>query len=237
MVAMLADVAKSEAQTYDLKFLVDFHTKVYNLVEQIEDNINYNIRYHRNLEDLEYQNDWNDEVERMREKLLSHISKEVENHPVWEWASQLNGIRGDLLGLIVGSIRFWPPKINVTSQDSGRERWAHSVGALLTFCGLNSGKQYHNNSQILKYIRDQVFILIKEGNSYHAPYQKFIEMQRESYKNSTLELDTMDKKIKEQAVYNMCILFMKHIYLVIKNENAEEMSLLCSPEDLVKTGF
>ena len=239
---MLVPVIDKETQTHDLKFLVDLHTKIQNIHDQVVDNIHFNSRCNRDTENLPYQNDWENRFFLMKEKVWEDISIEVENHPVWEWASQLKGIRGDLLGLIVGSIRFTPPKTNITSNDSGRERWAHSIGALLTFCGLNdrnnNQKQYHNNSRVLDHIRDQVFMLIQEGNSYHAPYQKFIQLQREAYKSNYYEPSILEKKIKDQAVYNMQILFMKHIYLVVREsaglEDTEHMSLLCSPWDLIE---
>ena len=231
-----------ELQLYDLKFLVDLNTKFYNILDQIDNNISYNVQCSRNPESMSLQDTWMANTNEIMAKLYYNVDTLIPNHPVWEWASQLRGINGGTLGLIVGAIRFWPPKVNVVSSENSRERWAHSIGALLTFCGLSMNKTYHNNSHILEYITEQVHILTRPGNSYYMPYNKFISLQYSDYKNNSdndIDLDEIDLKIEEQAFYNTCILFMKHVYIAVNEAigndkiKEENISLLMSHNDVL----
>ena len=193
---------------FDLKFLTDTCSKLESILEHIEDNMQFNVEScNRDEDDLNYQYNSHRDIRRVIDDMDCAIMKEFGQHPLQSWIG-IDGFNPVLMGKIAGSIRFSPPKRNTTSNSTGRERWAHSEGALLTFCGLENrnNKNIKANRFLNKYIMAQVIELTAENYSYRELNYKYTTTLEEALPNASAEY------IKSEALRNTAVYFMKEIY-------------------------
>ena len=151
---------------YDLKFLADVQMKVDNIREHVLDNIEFNLRCGRKESDLSSKIVLMDTIDNeLTYKIADEIDTLIQQHPLWkEWGSAFEGVNPVLFGRVVGMIRFAPPKKNVTSNDTGRERWAYSADSLVNYCGFGNGRNYNNT--MFNCMSDLINNLLEHKNSY-----------------------------------------------------------------------
>ena len=155
---------------YDLKFLADVQMKVDNVREHILDNIDFNLRCGRKEEDLRSKTVLRETIDsELTSRISSEIRTLVHQHPLWtDWGKDFEGISPVLFGRVVGMIRFSPPKKNVTSNDTGRERWAYSADSLVNYCGFGNGRNY--NSTMFNCMSDLINDLLEHNNAYSTSF-------------------------------------------------------------------
>jgi hypothetical protein len=202
---------------YKLKWLVDVTEKVNRLIEYVDNNIDYSLSHGQNEDDLKFQLLTKNKFLELNREIGEGISEELEFHPAWPWLNEIPGLDPLLSGKVIGAIRFWPPKNNVANPITGKERYAHSRGAILMFCGLAYSKGKDDNSnpnyKLKKYLYSQVEKFLEVENKY---YDYFIEYRNELEKNSNEA--TSEASSYMSALKSTATLFTIHLWEVVQRE-------------------
>ena len=214
-----------------LQWAVDIFYRIERLIDLIENNLNYNqIRSKDTSLDLSLQNLTKEKLVAVNSELERQIGTEIANHPGWAWLNSIKGIDPMLMGKVVGGIRFWPPEKNITNANTGKERWAHSCGALLMYCGLGVYDKQREvrsmNLRLKKYIFDQTVKFIAQNNSY----AKYYEMKRGTKENVSLSspIDPVQNALDIRALRMTAILFMTHLWYVVQSTIDESNKIFLS---------
>ena len=208
---------QQQIEMYDLKFLTDTCIKLEYIFDHVTDNIDFNLyTCNRAEEELPYQYTCRADITGTIQYIEDSIVNEFAKHPLHEWSLSIGGINPVLMGKIAGSIRFSPPKRNSTSNSTGRERWAHSLNALLTFSGLENrnNKNTKANQSLNRYIISQTEELIVNNNKYKELYEKY-ESSIENFlmrQSDFVSLDVHRVFIRNESLRNTATYFMEEVY-------------------------
>ncbi len=215
-------------EMHDLRWLADTSFKVEKLREYIQGNVEFNKLHGRTENDLSYQMNTISALETIEDNLSDDISDEVTSHPAYQWLVQIDGIDHEYIGKILGSIRFWPPKKNTMNEGTGKSRWAHTRGALLMYCGLgnsvitkypNSSKIRESNEKLNKYIYEQIDSILMAKSHYYTYFQSELSAATFQHINDGYELnDYVNSQLEQRAKKATAILFICHIYEIVKIE-------------------
>src|SRR3989344_6480971 len=173
-------------------------------IRRLNQAINYNSIPIEHKIDIEILKDFfKKDVDALSNKINRELDTLVREHPAWHWLQKVDGINPALMGHILGSVRLWPPDGRKVNEMTGKERWAHSRGALLMYCGMVTGKRndmnFSTTNIIIKdCVFEQVKLFIDKKNGY---YSYFMKQTNDQY-----------------ALKNTVILFLNHIWEVTRKE-------------------
>lgn len=221
------DEMPSYPETHDLRWLADTGFKIEKLREYIQGNVEFNKLHGRTETDLSYQMNTIFSLEEIECDLDEDIANEVMSHPAYPWLSGIKGIDEHYVGKILGSIRFWPPKKNATNEGTGKHRYAHTRGALLTYCGLgnntattknpNSSKMRESNQKLNQYIFKQIDSLLAAKSHYHTYFQAELSASLTQHVDSGYKINEyVNEQLAQRARKATAILFLCHIYETVK---------------------
>ena len=213
---------------YDLKFFADMHCKLADLSLHLNDNYWYNIDQCMRGEDEPHMVARRDVINSVSNIWGNHVnpglSDLVKEHELWDvWGESNIGdnVRQQtLLGVVLGLIRFEPPKnTKKTSNRSGKERWAHSEGSLLNYCGFGSGTSpnRHIRNVLCELVNSMVFGSDEEHpymkTQFDAKYPNYKVAYMNTYRISMEDFDVRDDvKIVSSIISNMAMELVVTIY-------------------------
>ena len=176
---------------HDLKFFADVYCKLKDVSYHVEDNYNYNLNSCARSSNDNFMQDRQNILKNISDIVYNpvelNISDLVEEHELWQsWGEEniYNDDQKQLLGVILGLIRFAPPKTyKKMSNNTGKERWAHSEGSLLNYCGLG------NSNNPNRHLRDAILELTRSlVNTMDSPflssYASCVSQWQKAYMNT-----------------------------------------------------
>ena len=207
-------------EQYDLKFFADVYCKFNDIQYYVNDNITHNRDACKRdssdammvQRDLLYNN-----IIITNDNVMDSIMQLVSEHHVWlNWGyNEFNDTVDEkgLLGVILGLIRFQPPKTKHELSNSGKKRWAHSLGSLLNYCGLGNTKSNYNR-HIQKTLSELVYSL-KERNAdiySHCLEEAYLELENNLKRSREQFANDVQIYALRQGEKKTAELIITHIY-------------------------
>ena len=168
------------------------------------------------------------------EHILNGLAVLVEEHELWDTWGRLNIgndnlYQKELFGVVLGLIRFSPPKTNKQSSNgSGKERWAHSEGSLLHYCGFGNSNNpnRHIRPVLERLVDDMIYSGDANGGAMKAIFDNKYPEWRWAYVNTykVQEEDFVSEdehKITDSIVSNMASDLVVTLYRTYQGLNSE----------------